>query len=110
MLLLNENKIDEMILILQHMQKYVPTVEREEKISIPSLEKVVLKSNTVQHPILFGGDQLTVARTRGAQIAMSNSNDSVKRFQGMVTQRAGHAITSRINFVRRSHYYPVIDT
>ena len=84
MLLLNENKIDEMILILQHMQKYVPTVEREEKISIPSLEKVVLKSNTVQHPILFGGDQLTVARTRGAQIAMSNSNDSVKRLQGLI--------------------------
>ena len=83
-MLLNENKTNEMIKILQHMHKYVPTVEQEDKIFIPSLEKDVLKSNTVQHPILFGGDQLTVARIRGAQIAMSNARDSVKRLQGLI--------------------------
>lgn len=73
-----------MIKILQHVHQYVPTVEQEEKIFIPSQEQYVLKSNTVQHQILFGGDQLTVARVRGAQIAMSNSNNSVKKLQGLI--------------------------
>lgn len=73
-----------MIKILQHVQQYVPTVQREENIFIPSLDQYVLKSSTVQHQVLFGGDQLTVARVRGAQLAMCNSNDSVKRLQGLV--------------------------
>ena len=34
--------------------------------------------------MLFGGDQLTVARIQGAQIAMSNTRDSVKRLQGLI--------------------------
>ena len=84
MLLLNENKIDEMIKILQHIQKYVPTVVQEDNIFIPSQVHYVQKVNTLQHKILFGGDQLTFAHVRGAQIAMSNASNSVKRLQGLI--------------------------
>ena len=69
-LLLNENKSDEMIEILQYLHKYVPSIGCEQEIPILSQGRSVIKTDTVQHRIVFGGDQLTVAHVRGAQLAM----------------------------------------
>ena len=83
-LLLNENRIDEMVQILQHIQKYIPTVVQEDNIFIPSQEYYVQEVNTLQHKVLFSGNQLTFARVIGAQIAMSNANNSVKRLHSLI--------------------------
>ena len=52
MLLLNENKSDEMIEILRYLHKYVPVIEREQEILIPSQDKSILRTNTVQHRLV----------------------------------------------------------
>ena len=36
------------------------------------------------HKKLFGGDQLTAARVRGAQLAMGNSKTALKRLDGVI--------------------------
>ena len=84
MLLLNENKSDEMIEILRYLHKYVPVIEREQEILIPSQDKSISRTNTVQHRLIFGGDQLTVARVRGAQLAMCNGSTPVQRLEGLI--------------------------
>ena len=38
----------------------------------------------MQHKVLFSGNQLTFARVIGAQIAMSNASNSVKRLRGLI--------------------------
>ena len=65
-----------MIKILQHLQRYIPTktIPRQHESS----------SNISQHKLLLGGDQLTVARVRGAQIAMCNGSNPVKRLEGFI--------------------------
>ena len=40
--------------------------------------------NTLQHKVLFSGNQLTFARVIDAQIAMSNASNSVKRLRGLI--------------------------
>ena len=70
-----------MIQILHHLQKYIPRVEYEE-VFIPSTATTVSKVRLKQHRIVFGGDQLTVARTRGAQVAMANAHALKERIDG----------------------------
>lgn len=49
------------------------------------------------HPILFGGDQLTAARARGAKKAKINSVDPSLRFDGLIPiAEDWHA---RLNFI-----------
>ncbi len=62
-LLHNENKLDEMSKILDHLMKFVPTLPKEGEIS-PDASKVTF-DNTRFFKILLGGDQLTAARVRG---------------------------------------------
>jgi len=77
--MLNKNKGDEMIKILQHLQRYIPVKE------IPATaSQQESASNVLQHKLLLGGDQLTVARVRGAQTAMCNGLNAVKRLEGFV--------------------------
>ena len=83
-LLLNENKNEEMIQILQNLHKYVPAIERDQEIFIPSQEMSIMRSNTMQHKLIFGGDQLTVARVRGAQVAMCNGSTLLQRPEGLI--------------------------
>ena len=83
-LLKNENKGSEMIEILTHLHQYVPLKEFTKEMFIPSIEKVVTKQETVLSNILFGGDQLTAARARGAIRAMSNGSKAATRLQGMI--------------------------
>ncbi len=66
----NENKNEEMVEILEALQGYVPkyTGERGEQ-----------KVQTVA----FGGDQLTVERSRGVQRARVNSDNQVDALEGL---------------------------
>lgn len=82
----SENKGDEMIQILQNLHQYVPEEEEEteEEVYISSQQKYVKKCTVHQHKLLFGGDQLTVVRTRGAQTAMYNATNPHTKLEGFI--------------------------
>ena len=82
--MLNENKGDKMIEILKHLHQYVPEEETEEEVYISSEQRCVKKHTVHQHKLLFGGDQLTVARIRGAQTAMCNATNSRMKLEGFI--------------------------
>lgn len=72
-----------MIKILSHVHQFVPVVERERDVDVGNGITVSQPVSSL-HSLLFGGDQLTVARVRGAQEAKSNSVSSSKRFDGLI--------------------------
>ena len=57
-----------MVEIMYHIHKYVPLVITEDD---PS--RTEIPSRSLIQKVLFGGDQLTAARARGAQRAKVNS-------------------------------------
>ena len=63
----NENKNEEMVEIVEILQKYVPTDEAEKRV----------------RTVAFGGDQLTVERCRGIQNVRVNSDDQVDALEGL---------------------------
>lgn len=71
-LLKNENIGSEMIEILSELQRYIPNKECTNLVYVPSTNEVAVKDSTLYQHILFGGDQLTAARARGAITAMAN--------------------------------------
>ena len=62
----NENIIKDMVEIMSHMQKYVPTLSKMLELEVTGESNVTVRADHF-HNILFDGDQLTVARARGAQ-------------------------------------------
>lgn len=82
-MLLNENKLDEMGLILEHYMKLVPTVEAKSHLTLPcgTTREV---DDTTFHSILMGGDQLTVARIRGVQALRDTEAKRKDRFEGII--------------------------
>ena len=54
---------------MTHVYQYVPVKEYEREVQVDT-DTTVLQT---LHSILFGGDQLTVAKIRGAQAAKCNS-------------------------------------
>lgn len=83
MILKNENKLDEMIDVMESLHKYVPTKKTQHDFQLLSGEPFSLELHSF-HSLLFGGDQLTAARIRGAQRLRSNSNDGTARLEGLV--------------------------
>ena len=83
MLLHNENIGDEMIKIMAHVHQYVPVTEYEREVQVDN-DTTVQQIHSKVHKILFGGDQLTAARIRGAQAAKCNSVTCAKRFDGLI--------------------------
>ncbi len=83
MLLKDENKRDEMVDTMSHIHQYVPAVTSTEEITT-STGETVQEENTVLHPILVGGDQLTVARARAAIKAKVNSQTALKQLSGII--------------------------
>ena len=73
-----------MVDILEKLQQYVPTVRSEKTVDIPGTEEQVKLLDDRFHQLLFGGDQLTVARARGAQRIRANSESASARLQGLV--------------------------
>ena len=82
--MLNENKGDDMIEILKHLHQYIPQEEIEKEIYIPHMNIYRKKPVVYQHKLLLGGDQLTVARVRGAQTAMSNGTSPNIKLEGFI--------------------------
>lgn len=73
-----------MVDILETLHKYVPTTSSEVGFQHPDTgEESTLKVDHFKH-LLVGGDQLTVARIRSAQLVRQNSNTSSDRLEGMV--------------------------
>lgn len=79
----NENVLEEMVEIMSHMQEYVPTLSKMLDLEVTGESSIRVKADHF-HNILLGGDQLTVARARGAQHVRENSVDGVGRLEGLV--------------------------
>ena len=69
--------------ILTHYMKTVPTVEAEGQHTLPNGINISF-DDTRFHEILIGGDQLTVARVRGAQAIRDTHDKRVDRFEGLI--------------------------
>ena len=63
----NENKYSEMIDIMSCLHQYVPVVKA-------TVTTGSAANEPKDHPLLFGGDQLTAARARGCQELRINSD------------------------------------
>ena len=64
-----------MVHIAKRYYEDLPSEDSEEVVQIP---------RAVICPILFGGDQLTAARARGAKSAKVNSYDPCRRLDGLI--------------------------
>lgn len=71
-ILKNENRLEEMVEILQDLQRYIPIASTEGG------------KKTSFHQVIFGGDQLTAKRARSAIRIRDNSISDVDRLQGFV--------------------------
>ncbi len=78
-MLKNENKSDEMVDILTHLHQYVPIHSSTHACTL-STNETVEEERAALHPILVGGDQLTVARMRGAIKAKANSQTTERGY------------------------------
>ena len=74
----NENKASEMCDIMDDFHKYVPSHTHDAESSQGQDLKI-----PVVHPILLGGDQLTIARARGSQRLRSNEYTPADRLEGL---------------------------
>ena len=71
-----------MIEILQYLHKHVLVIEHEQEMLIPSQDKSITRTNTVQYRLIR--IQLTVAHVRGAQLPMCNVYTPVQRLEGLI--------------------------
>ena len=79
----NENKGDDMVEIMSHLHQYVPSVEYDKTVYVTGSGEVEVSEVNLRK-ILFGGDQLTAARARGAKRARVNSLSGVTRLDGII--------------------------
>ena len=80
----NKTKYEDMMDILQHLQSYVPSKHVQKEMSVPGREEAVTLDDQEFATTLMGGDQLTVARARGAQLIRSNSSNNEDRLAGLL--------------------------
>ena len=79
----NENKGDDMLFIIQHLNQYVPCVPyMQEKVN--SKEEIELEEKASFRKILIGGDQLTSARMRSGLKIKSNGQSESKKLLGII--------------------------
>lgn len=84
MILKSENKTDEMCEIMENIHQYVLHLQASHDFVNPMTEDVIkVKGDHFSH-VLFGGDQLTVARARGCQRVRMNSDNGLSRFEGLI--------------------------
>ena len=78
-----ETKYEDMIIILQHVQSYVPDKTMTREVTLPN--QVAMEYLEQHYAVtLIGGDQLTVACALGAQKISSNSYKSDDRLDGLL--------------------------
>ena len=73
----NENRVDEMSQIMDHIHQYVPSKSVYNSRTLSNGD-VFDQNNQFFHRTLFGGDQLTVARARGG-IAIRQDHDVIEQ-------------------------------
>ena len=69
--------------ILSYYMTLVPTLNMQQDITLPNGSTLTI-DNTQFFPILFGGDQLTVARVRGTQALRVSHDSPVDCLEGVV--------------------------
>ena len=72
-----------MVEIITEMHTYVPTISQHVQLDVEGESPVTVKCDHFQN-VLLGGDQLTLARARGAQCVRENSTDGSGRLEGLV--------------------------
>ena len=83
-MLKSENNYDDMIDIMDHLHKYVPSLHTSEDVTFRSTGENAVAHRVDFHPLIFGGDQLTVKRARGGQKIRSNSKTEDHKLGGLV--------------------------
>ena len=73
-----------MIGIVREFHKYVPMMEYEKDVYVPSINKSVQIVAGSAHMIQFAGDQKTAACARGAQLAKVHATTPSRRLMGHV--------------------------
>ena len=79
---LNENKNNEMVEIMLHAHQYVPTRSKIKQVDVLTGETASV-TEVQMHSVMFGGDQLTAARARGAKKSRANSTTLDKCLSGL---------------------------
>lgn len=80
----DENKLEDMVCILEHLHEYIPKLEQERTVEgIPFGDEDVLRDQKF-HRVLLGGDQLTVARARSCQRGRGNSDTGLSKLSGVI--------------------------
>ena len=85
-LLKNESRDEDMVDIMKGLHPYVPTHTTQSTQTIPGSDTDIQDIQVVKdtfHVILFGGDQMTVARARGSQRIRKNSERGKERLEGL---------------------------
>ncbi|KAL5467435.1 hypothetical protein EMCRGX_G031658 [Ephydatia muelleri] len=82
-LLKNENKLDEMVEIMDELQKYIPS---KTTVQVFDDGNGDVERMEIHHlsPIVLGGDQLTTARAIGSQRMRKNSHETTRRLVGFI--------------------------
>ena len=80
----DENKLEDMVCILEYLHEYVPTLEQERTIHDTISGDTDVHKDQIFHQVLLGGDQLTVARARSCQRGRGNSDSSLSKLSGVV--------------------------
>uniref|UniRef100_A0A1X7TRN2 DUF6589 domain-containing protein n=1 Tax=Amphimedon queenslandica TaxID=400682 RepID=A0A1X7TRN2_AMPQE len=79
----DENKLAEMCEIMDSMHKYVPTVTEDRSVTLPNGECITMRESRMW-TTLFGGDQLTIARARGAIDIRYSHYTAEEKLQGFL--------------------------
>ena len=79
----DENKTDEMCVILESIQKYIPAITQSRTVQLPNGESIECQE-TEMWETLFGGDQLTVDRAKGAIDIRYTHESEAERLEGIV--------------------------
>lgn len=82
----DENKIDEMVKILDNLNQYIPSIEevRLQQVTTDDDTHTEKIRDIKYHCLLFAGDQLTVKRARSARSQRENSQHAQGKLQGFV--------------------------
>ena len=93
-----------MCAIMKDLHKYVP--EERFKMSYHLPDENFVCEQECYHRILFGGDQLTACRCRGAQSARINDDDTAERLIGLVpVAEDWHARLTLMRVIISKHIY-----
>ena len=77
-----ETSHEDMIAIMEHLQRYVPSETESSTIDIEGIGEKEVHADHFHH-VLFGGDLLTAKRARGSQHIRSNSLRGKERLEGL---------------------------